>query len=62
MTKALDTLGAWLLGLLWILPLAYSAWAAFHPSEYATRFELGAPLTLDKRWQIFLKNNEVFEQ
>ncbi|NYT24562.1 carbohydrate ABC transporter permease [Alcaligenaceae bacterium] len=43
----LHTLGAWLLGLLWILPLAYSVWAAFHPSEYATRFEPGAPLTLD---------------
>ena len=47
MSKKLDLLGAWLLGLLWILPLAYSMWAAFHPSEYATRFELGAPLTLD---------------
>lgn len=47
MTKTLDTLGAWLLGLLWILPLAYSVWAAFHPSEYATRFDLGAPLTLE---------------
>ncbi|HLV29099.1 MAG TPA: carbohydrate ABC transporter permease [Burkholderiaceae bacterium] len=47
MSKKLDLFGAWLLGLLWILPLAYSMWAAFHPSEYATRFELGAPLTLD---------------
>ncbi len=47
MTKKLDCLGAWLLGLLWLLPLAYSVWAAFHPSEYATRFDLGAPLTLD---------------
>ena len=44
---ALSTLGAWLLGLLWILPLAYSVWAAFHPSEYATHFDLSAPLTLD---------------
>jgi sn-glycerol 3-phosphate transport system permease protein len=43
----LDTLGAWLLGLLWILPLAYSAWAAFHPAAYATRFDLFAPLTLE---------------
>ena len=47
MSKKLDHLGAWLLGLLWLLPLAYSVWAAFHPSEYATRFDLGAPLTLD---------------
>jgi len=45
--RALETLGAWALGLLWILPLAYAAWTAFHPSEFATRFVLGAPLTLD---------------
>ncbi len=43
----LDTLAAWLLALLWILPLAYAVWTAFHPSEYSTRFELLAPLTLD---------------
>ncbi|HYP82519.1 carbohydrate ABC transporter permease [Variovorax sp.] len=42
----LDTLAAWLLALLWILPLAYAVWTAFHPSEYSTRFELLAPLTL----------------
>jgi sn-glycerol 3-phosphate transport system permease protein len=43
----LDTIAAWLLALLWILPLAYAVWTAFHPSEYATRFALFAPLTLD---------------
>jgi sn-glycerol 3-phosphate transport system permease protein len=43
----LDTLAAWLLALLWILPLAYAIWTAFHPSEYSTRFTLLAPLTLD---------------
>jgi sn-glycerol 3-phosphate transport system permease protein len=43
----LDTLAAWLLALLWILPLAYATWTAFHPAEYSTRFELLAPLTLD---------------
>lgn len=43
----LDTLGAWLLALLWILPLAYAVWTAFHASEYSTRFSLLAPLTLD---------------
>lgn len=47
MNRTLDTLGAWLLGLLWILPLAYAAWAAFHPPAYATRFDLLAPLTLE---------------
>lgn len=43
----LDTLAAWVLALLWILPLAYAVWTAFHPAEYATRFVLTAPLTLD---------------
>ena len=43
----LDTLAAWLLALLWILPLAYAVWTAFHPSEFSTRFVLFAPLTLD---------------
>ena len=45
--RALETVGAWVLGVLWILPLAYAAWTAFHPSEFATRFALDAPLTLD---------------
>lgn len=44
--RGLEGLAAWLLGLLWILPLAYAVWTAFHPSEFSTRFELGAPLTL----------------
>ena len=43
----LDTVAAWLLALLWILPLAYAVWAAFHPGEYSTRFEPLAPLTLE---------------
>jgi len=43
----LDTLAAWALALLWILPLAYAVWTAFHPSEYSTRFSPLAPLTLD---------------
>ncbi len=45
--RALEIAGAWLLGLLWLLPLLYAAWAAIHPSAYATRFDLFAPLTLD---------------
>ncbi|WBY01973.1 carbohydrate ABC transporter permease [Ramlibacter tataouinensis] len=52
--NALDTLAAWLLAILWILPLAYAVWTAFHPSEYSTRFSLLAPLTLDnfrRAWQ-----------
>lgn len=43
----LEWIAAWLLGLLWVLPLAYAVWAAFHPPAYATRFDLLAPLTLD---------------
>lgn len=45
MTRSLEVAGAWLLGLLWVLPLLYAAWAAIHPSAYATRFDLLAPLT-----------------
>ncbi len=43
----LESAGAILLAVLWVLPLAYAVWAAFHPSEYTTRFVLTAPLTLD---------------
>ncbi len=45
--RRLETLAAWILGLLWILPLAYAFWTAFHPGEFSTRFQLLAPLTLD---------------
>ena len=53
MSRALETAGAWLLGILWALPLAYAVWTAFHPAEYSTRFTPGAPLTLEnfaKAW------------
>lgn len=43
----LESSGAILLALIWVLPLAYAVWAAFHPAEYTTRFVLTAPLTLD---------------
>jgi sn-glycerol 3-phosphate transport system permease protein len=42
----LDTLAAWLLALLWVLPLIYTVWTAFHAPEYAARFVWNAPLTL----------------
>jgi sn-glycerol 3-phosphate transport system permease protein len=35
------------LALLWISPLLYACWAAFHPSEFATKLVLTAPLTFD---------------
>jgi sn-glycerol 3-phosphate transport system permease protein len=44
--RGVETAGAWLLGALWILPLAYAFWTAFHPGEFSTRFALDAPLTL----------------
>jgi sn-glycerol 3-phosphate transport system permease protein len=45
--RRLETLAAWVLGFLWILPLLYAFWTAFHPGEFSTRFEILAPLTLD---------------
>ncbi len=44
---ALTNLAAWFLAVLWIAPLAYALWTAFHPYEYAANFNLFAPLTLD---------------
>ena len=44
--RSLNTFAAWFLALLWLLPLLYAVWTAFHPSEYETRFSLFAPLTL----------------
>jgi sn-glycerol 3-phosphate transport system permease protein len=51
--SAVEKAGAWLLALLWVAPLAYAAWAAFHPAALATHFDPLAPLTLDnfrKAW------------
>ncbi len=45
--RLLNTVGAWTLGLIWFLPLIYAIWTAFHPSAYAVRFDLFAPLTLE---------------
>jgi len=45
--RAIETAAAWTLAILWVLPLAYAVWAAFHPPEFTTRFTLLAPLTLD---------------
>ena len=42
----LETFAAWLLGVLWVLPLLYAFWSAFHPPEFSTHFSLSAPLTL----------------
>lgn len=52
-TTFLDTAAAWLLALVWILPLGYAIWAAIHPGAYSAHFALDAPLTLEnfiKAW------------
>ncbi len=52
--RAVETIAAWVLGVLWVLPLLYALWTAFHPSEFSTRFVLAAPLSLEnfaKAWQ-----------
>ncbi|GGH31741.1 ABC transporter permease [Alsobacter metallidurans] len=46
-STALVTAGAWGLAILWILPLAYAIWTAFHPAIYAARLDLLAPWTLE---------------
>ena len=53
-SDVLDTIAAWMLAILWILPLIYAVWTAFHPSEFSARFTLLAPLTLEnfeRAWQ-----------
>jgi sn-glycerol 3-phosphate transport system permease protein len=53
-SRALEAVGAWLLAILWVLPLLYALWAAFHPAANATRFDLLAPFTLSNlvaAWQ-----------
>jgi sn-glycerol 3-phosphate transport system permease protein len=52
--RALNMTGAWVLALLWFLPLAFAIWTAFHPAAYEANFDLFAPLTLEnfaKAWE-----------
>ena len=52
--RPLESLGAWLLAVVWVLPLLYAVWTAFHPREFSARFTLTAPLTLQnfaEAWQ-----------
>lgn len=44
--RALETLAAWSLAVLWVLPLLFAVWTAFHSSEFSTRLVINAPLTL----------------
>ncbi|HLS62440.1 MAG TPA: carbohydrate ABC transporter permease [Ruania sp.] len=45
--RVLETVGAWLLGILWLAPLLFAFWASIHERDAATRFDLTAPLTFD---------------
>lgn len=52
--KVLESVGTVALAVVWILPLLFAVWAAFHASEYTSRLSLTAPLTLDnfaRAWQ-----------
>jgi len=42
-----DTGGAWLLASVWVAPLLFALWAAFHDSHAALSFDWRAPLVLD---------------
>ncbi|MFN3937372.1 MAG: carbohydrate ABC transporter permease [Gemmobacter sp.] len=46
-TPRLETVGAWMLAILWLAPILFALWAAIHPPEYLTRFDPFAPVTLD---------------
>jgi sn-glycerol 3-phosphate transport system permease protein len=51
--RGLETVGAWMLGIAWGMPLLFAIWTAFHGAEHAAHLELAAPLTLDnfvKAW------------
>ncbi len=43
--RVLFVTGAWVLALIWVLPLAWAIWTAIHPPAYVTRFDPLAPLT-----------------
>ena len=43
--RALFVSGAWVLAIMWVLPLAWAIWTAIHPPAYVTRINLFAPLT-----------------
>ena len=44
-SEVVETIAAWLLGLLWLLPLLFDIWTAIHPSAYVAKFDLLAPIT-----------------
>src|SRR3954468_3796455 len=46
-THPIEAAVAWVLAFLWLAPLGYAFWSAFHPAAYATSFSLTAPWTLE---------------
>jgi len=53
MTRALETAGAWLLGVLWALPLAYAVWTRLPPGRVLDALCPRRALTLEnfaKAW------------
>jgi sn-glycerol 3-phosphate transport system permease protein len=47
LSASIELIGAYILAALWVLPLAYAFWAAFHSSRDAIHFDILSPLTLD---------------
>ena len=47
MTRYIEPAAALLLAVMWISPLIFALWAAFHDVSDAVNFRLAAPLTLD---------------
>lgn len=45
--KNLQKIATYFLAFIWVLPLLYTFWAAFHTEEYAVNFSLTAPLTIE---------------
>jgi len=46
-SSILANAAAWLLAVVWVSPLLYAFWTAFHPAAYAARFDLLAPWTFE---------------
>ena len=44
--ERIEVAGAWLLAGLWLLPLLFALWAAFHPPAWTTRFDAAGAILL----------------
>jgi sn-glycerol 3-phosphate transport system permease protein len=47
LAPGLDTIGAWVLAIVWIAPLLFAVWASVRAPAAALSFDLSAPFTLD---------------